>query len=238
VTAAAVRDDIHPCPVCGLDEMEGFAHRHHRPAASAWDPMPPYPGRLYCGPLDVNAYWTGADWRPSCCLVHVIAAEYRAELPEQLHPFHAATATGLVPIPRQAGDLEGPMLEVPDRGPLGGWPWASRAHRRFGAVTMRFGEQTLDHGDYRVFPWSYAIERRLEGYCRHRHVTRPDLWPEHEGDAICAHLVRLIAAAGVPPEDLVPELVPARRIRPLLDDVLPWLWSRVSETVNQLERRH
>jgi hypothetical protein len=238
MSQAAIRADIHPCPVCFLDELEGYPHKHHRPAASAWDPMPPYPGRLYCGPLDVNAYWTGADWRPRCCLVHVIAAEYQAELPEQLHPFHGATATGLVAIPVEARRLDGPMMDVPDRGPLGGWPWASRAHRRFGGVTMLLGEQGLDHRDYRIFPWAFAIERRLVGYCRKRHVTRPDLWTEHAGQPLCGRVAWLLFGAGVPPEELVPDLVPARRIRPLLEDILPWLWRRVSETVNQLELRH
>lgn len=233
---ASARQDVYDCDTCGKPYLDGYPHRHHREAV-AWDSMPPKPERLYCGPLDVNAYWTVPDWRPSCCLVHVAAAEYRAEVPEQLHPFHAATATGLVPIPRLARRLDGPMVEVPDRGPLGGWPWASRAHRRFGGVTMLLGEQTLDHGDYRVFPWAFAIERRLDGHCRRRHLTRPDLWWEHDGRPICSPLMRLMIAYGVPPEELAARgLVPASRIRPLLEDVLPRLWRWVSDTVNGVSR--
>lgn len=236
MTAAAKRD-VYPCDSCGKPYLDGYPHRHHREAI-AWDAMPPRPERLYCGPLDVNAYWTGAEWRPGCCLVHAAVAEYRNELPEHLHPIHASSVTGLVPIPRMAQRLDGPMIDVPDTGPLGGWPWAARAHRRFGGVTMLAGEQTLDAGDYRAFPWAYAIERRLAGYCRKRHLTRPDLWHEHRGELICPRIARLVIAYGLPPEDLAGRrILPADRVRPVLEDVLPWLWRRVSEAVNQLELR-
>ena len=232
----AMRADIHPCPTCGKPALDGFSHRHSREAID-WDPMPMRPERLYCGPLNVNDYWTGADFRPTCCMVHVIAAEYRAELPEQLHPVQANSTTGLVPIPREPRRLDGPMLMVPDIGALGGWPWASSAHRRLGAVTMLDGEQTLHHGDYRAFPWAFAIERRLDGYCRRRHVTRPDLWWEHRGRPICMPIAQLILARGYQPESLVARhVVPAVRMRLILEDVLPWLWARVSDTVNGLDR--
>ena len=228
--------EILACATCGRGMVEGYPHRHSRPLPPSWDPMPPRPDRLYCGPLDPHAYWTGADWRPSCCMVHVMASETMKEIPEQLHPFHATSRTGLVGIPRRPKDWTA-LVDVPDSGPLGGWPWASRAHRRLGAVTMLEGEQTLHAGDYRAFPWAYAIEVRLMGYCRRRHVTRPDLWPEHHGEPICSPLIRQVLERGVAPEELAGRgLLPAIRIRPVLEDVLPWLWRRVSDTVNGVTR--
>ena len=233
--AHELRADIHPCPVCRLDELEGYPHRHHRDAP-AWDPMPLRPERLYCGPLDVDRYWTGPDWRPSCCMLHVMAAEYRAELPEQLHPIHATSTTGVLPIPLEPRNFDGPLLDAPDIGL--GFPWAARAHRRLGGLRFDEGVTYLERGDYSAFPWAYAIETRLLGYCRRRHVTRPDLWWEHRASPICSPIMRLILARGFPPESLVQRrVVPSTRIRPQLDDVVPGIWARVSEAVNETALR-
>lgn len=228
--------DPRPCRLCGQPELPDYPHRHDQPVRSSWDPMPARPERLYCGSIDLNAYWTEPDWRPSCCMVHVVTAEWRAELPERMHPTSEAVPTRLEPIPREPGNLAGPTIDVPDRGALGGWPWASEAHRRFGGVTMIDGEQTLNAGDYRIFPWAYVLERRLPGHCRRRHVGHPDRWPEHTDGELCGDLMRAIIAHGIPPERIaVRRRIPAERLRDVLEDALRWSWRRVSETINEIE---
>lgn len=225
-----------PCIRCRQPELPGYPHRHDEPVRGDYDPMPERPERTYCGPLDVSAYWTGSDWRPACCLVHVAAAEYRAEIPEIIHPSYGRVPTRTEPIPLVAGALDGPMLDVLDAGELGGYPFALPAARRFGGVTMFDGEQTLDARDYRVFPWAYAIERRLPGHCRRRHGTRPDRWPEHEGRGpICGPIVRLVVARGYAPARVARAArLPVDRLEVLLDDSLRWVWRRVSEELNEI----
>lgn len=226
--------ETRPCPRCRRPELAGYPHRHDEPLRSTHDPMPDRPERLYCGTIDRNAYWTEPDWHPDCCLVHVVSAEYRAELPELIHAGEGIP-TRLEPIPVEAGRLDGPMIDVPDRGALGGWPWASPAHRRFGAVTMLDGAQTLNARDYRIFPWAYVIERRLEGHCRRRHAGNPERWPEHDGQAICASILRRIVALGIPPEQIaIADGIDPRRLRVVLDEALLWVWRRVSEELNEI----
>jgi hypothetical protein len=227
-----------PCSVCTRPELEGYPHNHDRPMRSSWDPMPPRPERLYCGVLDVNAYWTEPGWRPDCCLVHLVAAEWRAELPERLHPVSEGSPTRLEPIPVEPRNLAGPMIDVPDRGRLGGWPWAAAAARRLGGVTMFEGEQTLDAGDYRIFPWAYVLERRLDGHCRRRHAGQLERWPEHAGRPICGPLLRAIIARGIPPEQVAARArIPPERLAAVLEDSLRWVWRRVSEALNEIEAR-
>lgn len=218
--------------------------------------MGPRPERLYCGELDIDAYWTEPDWLPECCLVHVVAAEYRAELPDDIHPVRYRPPARTEPIPATVVEIrrelrrelrreptlaeiverDGATIQVIDAG--AGWPWSPAAHRRFGARGRRDGHETLDRRDYAGFPWAFAIERRLDGYCRKRHVTRPDLWSEHGGRSLCAQVVQRIVADGVPPERVAVEMaIPPIRLRPLLEDALSAVWRFVSDQVNGLDVR-
>lgn len=228
--------DTRPCSICRMPEAPGSPHRHDRPPRADYDPMPARPEALYCGPLDLSAYWSGADWSPTCCLVHVAAAEYRAEIPEELHPGWGRVPTRTEPIPLEPRRLDGPMLDVLDSGPLGGYPFALPAARRLGGVTMLDGEQTLNARDYRPFPWAYVLERRLPGYCRRRHGTRPDLWPEHEGRGpLCGSLLRLVVVRGMPPRLAARvEEIPLRSAERAIEDALRWTWRRVSEELNEI----
>lgn len=230
------RPDVRPCTICRQPEMAGYPHHHDRPVRGDYDPMGPRPARLYCAELDVDAYWTLPAWRPACCLVHVVAAEHRAELPDALHPVRYRPPPRTEPIPLRPGDPDGPTLEVLDAGQ--GWPWASAAHRRFGARGRHDGRDTIDRRDWAAFPWAYAVERRLDGHCRRRHVTRPDLWPEHDARALCVTVVRRIVVDGVPPEWVALEAgVPPIRLRPMLDDALRAVWRFVSEDLNGIGAR-
>lgn len=231
--------DPRPCLRCRRPELPGYPHRHDEPVRADFDPMPDRPDVLYCGPLDVSAYWTAGEWRPACCLVHVAAAEYRAEIPEAMHPSWGRVPTRTEPIPLEARRLDGPMLDVLDSGELGGYPFSPPAARRFGGVTMLDGEQTLNARDYRAFPWAYAIERRLPGHCRRRHGTRPDRWPEHVGQGpICGPLVRLVVVRGHPPAVVARRVgLPYARLEAVLDDALLWVWRRVSEELNEIAVR-
>lgn len=256
MSMALERSGVRPCPTCRQPEMAGYPHRHDRPPRGDYDPMGPRPERLYCGELDVDAYWTEPDWRAGCCLVHVVGAEYRAELPDAIHPVRYRPPARTEPIPativeiqrelrRELGheptladiaERRGATIQVVDAG--AGWPWSPAAHRRFGGRGRRDGRDTLDRGDYAGFPWAYAIERRLDGYCRRRHVTRPDLWPEHAGGPLCQRVVERIVADGLPPERVAVEMAIAPiRLRPLLDDALRATWRFVSEQVNGLDVR-
>jgi hypothetical protein len=236
MSMALERSGVRPCPTCRRPELAGYPHRHDRPPRGDYDPMGPRPERLYCGELDVDAYWTEADWRPGCCLVHVVGAEYRAELPDAIHPVRYRPPMRTEPIPLHPGEPDGPTLAVLDAG--AGWPWSPAAHRRFGGRGQRDGRDTLDRRDYAGFPWAYAIERRLDGYCRKRHATRPDLWPEHAGGPLCQRVVERIVADGVPPELVAIEMgIAPIRLRPLLTDALHVTWRFVSEQVNGLDVR-
>lgn len=235
---------IRPCPRCRAPELDGYPHRHFEPVRADYDPMPDKPAETYCGPIDVSAYWTDGEWSPACCLVHVAIAEYRAEIPERIHPSYGRVPTRTEAIGTArfdeasaswVPDPDGPRLEVLDVGRLGGYPFAPPAARRFGGVTMLSGEATLDARDYRSFPWAYAIERRLAGYCRRRHATRPDRYPEHAGGPLCPSLVRLVVVDGFSPAAAAERLeLPTERVAILLEDALRWVWRRVSEELNEI----
>ena len=224
-----------PCPTCLLPELPDYPHRHDRPPRAEYDPMPVRPERLYCGAFDVDEYWTGTGDPPDCCALHLIAYEYRAEVPTKLHPTDPVVATRAEPIPTTS-DPDGPTIDVPDAGELGGWPWSSPAHRRFGGIVGRFGETTLDRRDYRVYPWALAIGPRLAGHCRRHHATKPDRWPEHREQAICSPVVRLVVERGFAPETIaMRSRIPPERLRVVLETSVSWIWRRVSETLNELE---
>lgn len=239
--------ETRPCPRCRQPELPGYPHRHDEPVRGDYDPMPARPAAVYCGPVDVSAYWTGGAWEPRCCLVHVAAAEYRAEIPEALHPGWGRVPTRTEPIRfaamtsegRYVPDPDSPTLDVLDVGALGGYPFSPPAARRLGGVTMLAGESTLNARDYSVFPWAYAIERRLPGYCRRKHATRPDLWPEHvDRGTLCGELVGLVVRRGYSPGVAARRLdLPDARAEPILDDALRWVWARVSEELNEIASR-
>lgn len=201
--------------------------------------MPPRPPLVYCGAFDVEAYWTGNGARPVCCALHLIAHEWRAELPASLHPARRMVPTRAEPIPVHPSDPSSPTLLTDDAGPLGGWAWTRAAQRRLGGVGRRAdGLDTLSAGDYTVFPWAYVIGPRLAGYCRALHVPDPERWPEHRGQAICSPLVRLVIERGYRPDDVAHHSgIAPERLNALLERAVVWVWRRVSESLNDLDLR-
>lgn len=185
--------------------------------------------------------WNPVPVRPPTLLglLVLIRSEWRAELPLRLHVHQVPDHTE--PIPVLAGHPEGATLDVTDSGPLGGAAWSMPAHRRFGAVTMWEAEQTIDADDYRIFPFAYALERRIPGWCRRRHANRPELYLEHRGQPICHPVLRQLIATEQPIGSLLNVYLPLHyqmtpdRLARVVDEGLRYLWRAVSDTLNEID---
>jgi hypothetical protein len=212
------------CRTCGKDALPDYPHRHETPPRPEYDPMPPKPGKL----VD---------------LIAVIRREYWLELPSRLHvqyvpgrlePIgvseYSAAAGGYIPGER--------TVEALDAGALGSPPWAPEAHRRFGGVTVWGDAQTINAADYAIFPWAYAMERRIPGWCRRKHVTRPELYREHRNAPVCGTLVRLVIAADLEvPKAALEQEMTTGRANELLVSALGYLWRCVSDKLNEIDLR-
>src|SRR6266568_7256464 len=205
--------EIIACRTCGKEALEGYPHRHETPPRPEHDPMPPKPAKL-------------AD------LIAAIRREYWLELPARLHVQYVPGRLEPIAMP------EGQIIEVLDNGALGSPSWAPEAHRRFGGVTVWGDAQTVDAGDYAIFPWAYAMERRIPGWCRRKHVTRPELYREHRETPACAELVRLVIVADMEPRRaaLEQEMTP-ERAEELIGVALGYLWRCVSDKLNEIDMR-
>lgn len=121
---------------------------------------------------------------------------------------------------------------VTDSGSLGAPSWSPLAHRRFGGVTRSFGGVTVQSGDYKVFPWSRAIEKRLPNWCYRRHLTRPELYYEHRGQAICPDVVKWIVERGYPLVFVASQLhVSPVRMEELVASALDIVWTDVANQI-------
>jgi hypothetical protein len=169
------RSDIHPCPTCGHDFLEGYEHRHEKPIAPGYDPMPYKPMER-------------AD------LVVLIRSEYVAELPVRIHVQQVpskAEPIGVGQYSAEAAGWSAGEVEVLDTGPLGSPSWSVPFHQYIGSYHSQFGETVRKDEDLYQFPWS----RNLEGvrrWCAGKHRT----WYEHRGLPLCWTLVRLVVEGG------------------------------------------
>ena len=216
--------DVRACPVCRREMLEGYPHRHETPPRPDHNPMPRAPEKLND-------------------LIAAVRREYRLELPARLHvqsvpgrlePIgvseYSAAAGGYVQTPA--------TIKVSDTGPLGAPSWSPPAHRRFGGVAVWEDVWTVLESDYAIFPWAYAIERRLPAWCRRRHVTRPDLYVEHRGLPICPTIVRAVIVGDRLSIRQANDIgISSDAAEELLGLALRYVWRCVSDALNEIDLR-
>lgn len=216
--------NIHPCRICGKDEADGYPHRHDTPPRPEHNPMPKRPPTL------------GET-------IAIIRREYRMELPVRLHSRYVPGRLEPIGVSEYSAAAGGYVatersIEVSDTGELGSPSWSPEAHRRFGGVTVWGDAMTVAAADYAVFPWAYALERRIPGWCRRGHLTRPEAYSEHAGRVLCPDLVRLVVVTDTPFMRGITDLgVTPERAVDLLEPAVAYLWRCVSDALNEIDLR-
>ena len=219
--ASADAPDVRPCTYCGKPYLDGFPHRHETPPRPGYDPMPERPSSV--------------DG-----MIAVIRREYRLELPHRLHVSYVPSRAEPIGVSQYSMAAAGYIaseatVDVLDAGELGSPPWSPSFHRRVGAVTLWEGEQTIEEGDWGIFPWAFTIERRLDRWCRSRHGNRPELWREHRGQPICRPIVELVVKHDYTVEMVSREYeMSSARAEIVLDEALRRVWGQVSNQLNGL----
>lgn len=213
---AAQERDLAICATCLKPYLPPYEHRHEKPIAPGYDPMPFKP-------------------QERAELIAVIRSEYLAELPVRIHVQQVPSRAEPIGVGQYSAEAAGwvpgeMMVDALDTGPLGSPSWSMPFHQYIGSYYSQFGETVRKDEDLSQFPWC----RNLEGvrrWCAGKHRT----WSEHRGLPICWSLIRLMVEGGYSVSraaDLV--TITPERADELLTVALDKWWIWTSEDVNGL----
>jgi len=145
-------------------------------------------------------------------MIALVRREYQAEIPSRLHVRYVTSDE---------------QLGV-DAGSLGSPSWDPAFARRVGGVRL----DDVEPGEWAIFPWAFAIERRLEPWCRRYH--RPPLWTEHRSP-ICKPLVLAVVRDRSVTDAADQVGVTPERAELLLEQALGRVFGWVSNVLNDLD---